>query len=85
MKGDRTFGGWSWGDLSAGYYGDDVPYGFGHTLAAYDLQEKRLLWQHREETLIDSRAMSLQGEKMFLFCPDKHVRCLSSLRPSPPR
>ncbi|MAV36955.1 MAG: hypothetical protein CMJ59_16025 [Planctomycetaceae bacterium] len=78
MKGDRTFGGWSWGDLSAGYYGKDVPYGFGHTLAAYDLKEKQLLWKHREETLIDSRAMSLQGEKMFLFCPDKHVRCLST-------
>ena len=77
MKGDRTFGGWSWGDLSPGYYGKDVPYGFGHTLAAYDLSEKRLLWQHKEESLIDSRAMSLQGGKMFLFCPDKHVRCLS--------
>ncbi|MCH2118555.1 MAG: hypothetical protein MK161_12735, partial [Pirellulales bacterium] len=38
-KGDRSFGGWSWGDLSRAYYKSRMPHGFGDTLCAYDLQE----------------------------------------------
>ena len=42
MKGDRSFGGWSWADLSEGYYSRPrVPWGMGHTLAAYDLKKDR--------------------------------------------
>ena len=41
-KGDRSFGGWSWSDLSKGYYSKPrIPGGFGETLAAYDLREKK--------------------------------------------
>ena len=41
IKGDRTFGGWSWADLSVGYYQRPrVPWGFGNTLAAFDVAEK---------------------------------------------
>ena len=48
IKGDRTFGGWSWADLSKGYYAKPrIPYGFGHTLAAYDLKSKRRLWTEK--------------------------------------
>jgi outer membrane protein assembly factor BamB len=79
MKGDRSFGGWSWGDLSKGYYSRPrVPFGFGKTLAAYDLATKKLLWKHGEEKLIDSRGMSITGEKIFLYCPEAHLRGLST-------
>lgn len=44
MKGDCIFGGWSWGDLSLGYYGKDVFYGFGDMLVVYDFVEKCLFW-----------------------------------------
>ena len=78
MKGDRTFGGWSWGDLSRGYYQKPhVPWGFGHTLAAFDMNRQTLLWQHGEDQLIDSRGMSLGQDRMFLYCPEKHLRCLN--------
>jgi outer membrane protein assembly factor BamB len=79
IKGDRVFGGWSWADLSEGYYGQPrVPWGFGHVLAAYDLANSKLLWKHDEEGLIDSRSMAMRDDRMFLYCPDKHVRCLNS-------
>jgi len=77
VKGDREFGGWSWDDLSPEYYGD-FPLGFGDTIAAYDLSAKQLLWAHKEETPIDSRAMALRDGKVFLFCPEWHLRSLSA-------
>ena len=77
IKGDRTFGGWSWADLSRGYYQRPrVPWGFGNTVAAYDLQQDRLLWKHEEESPIDSRGMAMLGDKIFLYAPEKHLSCL---------
>ena len=33
-KGDREFGGWSWADLSTGYYAKPrVPWGFGSVVS----------------------------------------------------
>ena len=79
MKGDRSFGGWSWGDLSKGYYARPrVPFGFGKTLAAYDLATRKVLWKHGEERPIDSRCMSITGEKIFIYCPEAHLRGLST-------
>ncbi len=79
IKGDRVFGGWSWADLSAGYYRHPrVPWGFGNVVAAYDVKEKRLLWKREEKSLIDSRAMAMHDGKVFLYCPEKHLRCLSA-------
>ncbi|MHC4400868.1 MAG: outer membrane protein assembly factor BamB family protein, partial [Planctomycetota bacterium] len=79
IKGDRTFGGWDWADLSVGYYQQPrVPWGFGHTLAAYDTANKKVLWKHREETPIDSRALALSTGKLSLHCPDRHFRSLSA-------
>jgi len=78
MLGDRTFGGWSWADLSRGYYQKPrVPWGFGSTVAAYDLTQRRLLWKHREgESSIDSRGTAICQGKLFLYCPELHLRCL---------
>ena len=76
IRGDREVGGWSWADLSPGYYGEH-PFGFGDTIIAYDLTTKKTLWQHQEETSIDSRAMAIRDGKVFLFCPEWHLRALS--------
>ncbi|HUG70324.1 MAG TPA: PQQ-binding-like beta-propeller repeat protein, partial [Pirellulaceae bacterium] len=76
IKGDREVGGWSWADLSPEYYGE-FPFGFGDTIVAYDLLDRKTLWQHQEETPIDSRAMAIRDGKVFLFCPEWHLRALS--------
>ena len=78
VRGDRAVGGWSWADLSRGYYGPQVPYGFGHTLAAYDLKSEKVLWRHREDSPIDSRSLAISDRRIHLLCPEKHARCLSA-------
>ena len=77
-RGDRTFGGWSWSDLSPGYYGKQIPFGYGHTVTALNLKDRKTLWSHKEKGKIDSRAMAMQGGKMFLMAPSDHLRCLSA-------
>lgn len=61
---------WSWGELSKGYYQKQVPWGFGKTLVAFDLAAKKRLWLHREKQPIDSRAMVIGKDKIFLYCPN---------------
>jgi len=78
IKGDRAFGGWSWADLSEGYYQPRVPWGFGNVVVAYDPAEQRVLWKHEEDSPIDSRALAMRDKKLYLYCPDKHFRCLSA-------
>ena len=76
VKGDRALGGWSWSDLSKGYYGKRIPHGFGDVVAAYDTAKEKVIWIHRESSLIDSRGLAIRDGKFFLYCPDKHFRCL---------
>ncbi|MDA1049818.1 MAG: PQQ-binding-like beta-propeller repeat protein [Planctomycetota bacterium] len=76
IKGDREVGGWSWADLSPEYYGE-YSFGFGDTIVAFDLSARKTLWTHQEETPIDSRAMAIRDGKVYLFCPEWHIRALS--------
>ncbi len=71
VRSQRTH--WSWGELSKGYYKKRVPWGFGKTLVAYDLDAKKRRWIHKEKTPIDSRGMVMGGEKIFLYAPDSRI------------
>ncbi|HID24778.1 MAG TPA: hypothetical protein EYP14_20590, partial [Planctomycetaceae bacterium] len=78
MRGDRTFGGWSWADMSRGYYSrPHVPWGFGNVVAAYELATDKTLWIHKvTKGRIDSRALAVGEDKLFLYCPGHFLRCL---------
>lgn len=76
VRSERTH--WSWGELSKGYYEERVPWGFGHTLVAYDMAARKVLWVHEEGQPIDSRAMTMGGGRVYLYCPDAHLRCLDA-------
>ncbi len=69
---------WSWGELSQGYYTKRVPWGFGETVLAYDLEGGKVLWTHEEDSPIDSRAMVLGDGKVFIYGPDSHIGCLDA-------
>jgi len=69
---------WSWGELSRGYYTKRVPWGFGTTILAYDLGEKKLLWTHQEGSPVDSRAMVIGGGNIFFYSPDSRIGCLDA-------
>lgn len=79
VKGNRAHGGWSWADLSKGYYGKRIPHGFGDLLLAYDLENQNVLWRHTEESLIDSRGLAIRDDKFYLYCPDRHFRALDCM------
>ena len=79
IKGNRNFGGWSWADLSAGYYQKPrVPWGFGTRLAALNLDGMECLWLHQEDTPIDSRALAMHNQKLYLYCPGTYLRGLDA-------
>ncbi|MBN2326179.1 MAG: PQQ-binding-like beta-propeller repeat protein [Candidatus Omnitrophica bacterium] len=69
---------WSWGELSRGYYTERAPWGFGDTIAAYDIKNQHLRWMHNENQPIDSRAMSFGGGRLYFYGPDSHVGCLDA-------
>ncbi len=85
ILGDRTFGGWSWEDLSEGYYGksgdykaEDIPWGFGDTVAAFDLESRKTLWVQRDVKLIDSRSLSMVNNRLFYLCPQQYMKCVDA-------
>ena len=72
---------WSWEELSTGYYEEQIPWGFGETLLAVDindLDKQKVLWKHHERTPIDSRAMTMGDGRLFYYCPDSKIACLDS-------
>lgn len=74
VKNPRSY--WGWSNLSRGYYQRQIPWGFGRTIAAYDLDEKRLLWTHEEEAAVDSRAMAVGDGNIFFYGPASHAGCI---------
>jgi len=78
LQGDSAHGGWSWDDLSKEYYGKQIPFALGDTLAAYDLKKNQVLWTHKEDTLIDARGLAIEGKQLYLYCSDRHLRALAA-------
>ncbi len=69
---------WHWGNLSKGYYDKRIPWGFGTTILAYNLNKKKVVWTHKEKAPIDSRAMVIGDGKLFFYCPDSHIGSISN-------
>jgi len=70
---------WSWGRLSPGYYAKPrVPWGFGTTIAAYDLDGQRALWKHDEPAPVDSRAVGISNGRVFFYAPESRIGCLDA-------
>ncbi|MFC1606509.1 PQQ-binding-like beta-propeller repeat protein [Candidatus Latescibacterota bacterium] len=76
--GRNPHAGWSWDNLSSGYYHDRIPWGIGSTIVAYDLSKRRLMWKHTAPAAIDSRAMAIGGGQLFYYCPDALIGCLDA-------
>ena len=85
MKGERSFGGWSWKDLSRGYYPDQIPFGFGDKLVCFDLKKNAVSWSHEETdgVQIDSRGIAIHGNRVFLYCPDHYLKSIAADTGSP--
>jgi outer membrane protein assembly factor BamB len=68
--------GWGWGNVSDGFDQSRNPWGFGRTVIAVDLKTKDTLWTHVETDSIDSRAICMNSNRLFLFNWGQFLVCL---------
>jgi outer membrane protein assembly factor BamB len=50
----------------------------GRTLLALDPKTKNVLWRHRQQELIDGRAVCMSGGRIYFLSPGKFLRCLDA-------
>jgi len=68
-------GGWGWDALSPGFY-DRYRWGYGNTVVAINPETKEVLWTHREELPLDSRAMCMKNGRIFIYSEGAFIACL---------
>ena len=79
VRGDRRARGWPWGPpLGAGYNSKTYPWGFGQTILAIDPGSKKVLWRHREDEPLDTRAMCMAAGRIFFYSHGKFLGALAA-------
>jgi len=72
-------GHWPWGMWEGHDYANPRnSFGFGRTLVAIDPDSKKVLWSHRDDEYLDSRGVCMGGGKIYVYCPEKFVRCIDA-------
>lgn len=74
----RNNHGWPWNPISKGFNQPDHPWGFGRNILAIDPKTKNVLWSHREDESIDSRAMCMKNGRMYIFRFGSYLACLDA-------
>lgn len=73
------YGGWPWAMWPGYDYKDpSKAWGFGQHLLAIDAGSGEILWNHKEEDFIDGRALTMSGDKLFAYAPDKYLTCIDA-------
>jgi outer membrane protein assembly factor BamB len=70
--------GWPWTGISQSYNASQYEWGMSPTLFAIDPNTKKILWQHREETPVDSRAVCLRNGRIYIAAFGKYLACLDA-------
>ena len=70
--------GWPWNRVSEGYNMPESPWGYGKNLLAIDLKTEDVLWSHKEEEPIDSRAVCMKNGKIYIFRHKSYLACLDA-------
>ncbi len=66
------------------YMTNALPFGFGHTMVAWDIDGDQIVWAHSQDgslsnDLIDSRAIGIYNNKLYYYLKATEVRCLNRL------
>ncbi|MHC4654574.1 MAG: outer membrane protein assembly factor BamB family protein, partial [Planctomycetota bacterium] len=73
LKGTAFRGaGWPWWNIP------NYAWGFGRTVLAINPNTKEILWHHRENEPLDTRAMCMNEDRIFLYSPTKFLGCLNT-------
>ena len=75
---NRLAHGWPWTGVSDGYNQPEHTWGFGRNLLAIDVRTKKVLWHHHENEPIDSRAVCMNGDRIFAFRFGSFLTCLDA-------
>jgi len=89
MRWQREKHGWPWNPISKGFNQPDGirdsskayithPWGFGRNVLAIDPKTKKVLWSHREDEPIDSRAMCMKNGRIYIFRCGAYLTCLDA-------
>ena len=81
VRGAHHGKGWGWGGMGKAYGGRNpdptkYPWGFGRHIVAIDLDTKEVKWVHKEDELIDGRAIAMREGRIYYYCHEKHLVCL---------
>ena len=72
-------GHWPWGMWDGHDYADpETSFGFGRTFLGIDVESKEVLWSHKEEQFLDSRAVCMIDGRIYAYCPEKYLTCISA-------
>jgi outer membrane protein assembly factor BamB len=74
----RTAHGWPWSDMSRDYVNAKHLWGFGKTLVAIDRKTKQVVWSHREDSPIDSRALCMAAGRIYCTSFGRYLTCLDA-------
>jgi outer membrane protein assembly factor BamB len=70
----RGLGHWPWGMWKGHDYKDPrTAFGFGRTIVAIDLESKKTLWHFRDDEFLDARAICMNKDQIFCYCPQKFL------------
>ncbi|MHC4404153.1 MAG: outer membrane protein assembly factor BamB family protein, partial [Planctomycetota bacterium] len=80
QRGDSdALGHWGWSMWEGHDYPDPKRnFAFGDVVCAFDSDSGRPKWRHKEESPIDGRAICMTGDRLFYFCPGRHLVCLDA-------
>jgi len=74
----RNNHGWPWNPISEGFNQPEHPWGFGRNILAIEPTTKAVLWSHKEDEPIDSRAMCMKNGRIYIFRFGSYLACLDA-------
>lgn len=78
VRSRNTGSGWWWTGMSPGYKAERLPWIWGSTVTAIDVDTKQVMWTHKEDEPIDARGMVMGGGSIFFYAPDSRFACLDA-------
>ncbi|MCX5639022.1 MAG: PQQ-binding-like beta-propeller repeat protein, partial [Planctomycetota bacterium] len=83
MRWNSNKHGWPWDPISKGFNQSEQPWGFGSNVLAIDPKTKKVLWSHRENQPVDSRAMCMKNGRIYIFRFGVYLTCLDAKNGKP--
>ena len=77
QRGVREESGWPWSTVRSTYGPHQKTWGYGKTLLAIDPASKEILWARRESSAIDSRAVCMSTDRIFLYSHQNYLMAVN--------